>query len=136
MELNGIDMAVVDALREVGGDSLIEQLFELFLDYTPKRLEGIRSAIDSNNGDELAYWSHSLRSGAASLGALDLAARAEKLERLARRVIKKSEESGKPVALGESDVETYPELVACYRQFEQILRGYLGEQQRREAHTA
>jgi|GEM_PF-5378964 len=141
-EISGIDGAVVDTLREVGGEALIDQLFELFLEYTPVRLQGIRAAIASENAAELAYWSHSLRSGAASIGARDLSSRAGALESLAEPLTDADadtdsdtgQESLGAIASGIS--EHHADLLSCFEALEKNLRGYLVGRRQPQAQTA
>jgi len=134
-EIAGIDGAVVDTLREVGGEALIDQLFELFLEYTPVRLQGIRAAIASENAAELAYWSHSLRSGAASIGARDLSSRAGALESLAEPLTDADtgQESFGAIASGIS--EHHADLLSCFEALEKNLRGYLVGRRQPQAQT-
>jgi signal transduction histidine kinase/CheY-like chemotaxis protein len=65
----------VQLLREVG---------RLFLDLCPEQLADIRAAVDAGDCGRLAAAAHTLKGSAGALGAADLVATAEVLERLAK----------------------------------------------------
>jgi len=73
-ESNGvIDMEVVAALRDLceeGEPSLLDELIEIFLDDTPRRLEDLVQAFEEGNAHALEAAAHSLKSSSANLGAL------------------------------------------------------------------
>lgn len=79
-----LDPAVVEQIREVGGEELVRDLFETFIDNAGARLEALRSARRAGDLAAIAHTAHSVRSAAASIGAAELAAAAAAAERPAR----------------------------------------------------
>ena len=70
-----IDMDVVAALKELGGDDdpdLFTELVNLFLDDTPHRLQDLLQGLESSDPDAVRSAAHALKSSCANLGALGL----------------------------------------------------------------
>ena len=82
-EIVKLDPAIVGQLRELGGEALVRQLFRTFLDHAPTRLASLRSAVETDDLEELTRAVHSLRSSSAMLGAMELSELAGRLETLA-----------------------------------------------------
>lgn len=78
-----LDEAVLGPLRELGGEELVLKLFRTFVDHAPTRRAGLRAAAAARDLEALERAVHSLRSGAAMLGASDVSARAGRLEEMA-----------------------------------------------------
>lgn len=74
---------VLAEIREVGGDTLVREVLEIFLERTPERLRAADEALDGGDLAAAAKAFHSLRSAAGTVGALRLAEHAGRLERLA-----------------------------------------------------
>jgi signal transduction histidine kinase/DNA-binding response OmpR family regulator len=71
-------------LTRCSGDlDLVRELGHLFLEVFPGQLANIRGAIDAGDCERLGAEAHSLRGSAGTLGAEQVAASAESLERLA-----------------------------------------------------
>ena len=75
-----LESEAIDLIHRVGGDPLVKQIVASFLKRGRERITGMRDGIRSLNRDEVAYWAHSMRSGALLIGADELAAHAERIE--------------------------------------------------------
>lgn len=64
-----IDPAALDRLREWGGEKLLGQMVELFLENAEARMDQIREGVREGDIDESQKGSHSLKSSAANVGA-------------------------------------------------------------------
>lgn len=71
-EWQDLDEAVFENLRRLGGDEFVGELFTLFLDTAPVKIE--EAIAGHKRGDlEIIEWAvHSLRSSAGNIGALRL----------------------------------------------------------------
>jgi len=77
--------AAITQLRELGdGDDLLIEIIELFQGETPRRLDGMASAVVSGNCEELARIAHSLKSSSANIGAVKLYAVCIEIESTSR----------------------------------------------------
>lgn len=76
---------MLQEIRTVGGEQLLQEVMELFVERTPGRLQAATRACDGGDLEGAAKALHSLRSGAGTVGALRLAELAGRLERSARR---------------------------------------------------
>ena len=75
-----IDRTALAKLEEWGGNDLLEQILELFLQTTPERLQALAGGLGGGDLPEAVRAVHSLRSSAGNVGARilsDLAAEAE-----------------------------------------------------------
>ncbi|MCV0393893.1 MAG: response regulator [Rhizobiaceae bacterium] len=81
-----LDAAVVENLRKLEGTSpgLFDKLVKLFAEDTRWRLSRMDEAIAKAEAEGLAKLAHELRGSAANMGALEMAAICEKLEREAK----------------------------------------------------
>ncbi|MBK7663719.1 MAG: response regulator [Sterolibacteriaceae bacterium] len=80
----GFDGTVIESLREIGGDSLVETVVKLFVDGTPGSIAQMHRDLDAGDGAAMAAQAHSLKSASANLGLLDFSARARSLEMLGK----------------------------------------------------
>lgn len=83
LEIPLFDQSAIERLRTVAGDQgpgFIEEMAQLFLDETAPALAEIRTAADLRNWKEVSRSAHSLKSSAATLGAMRLAAVCKALE--------------------------------------------------------
>lgn len=72
-------------LRQMDGDlSLMEEVIEIFLNETPKRLKKIQRALEMGDLKGLEREAHALKGSAGSLGARQLEERAKKLQSASR----------------------------------------------------
>ena len=79
-----LSAAVLDELREVGGDDLVRDLMATFAENTPERLRSAEDAFNAGDLEGTAAALHSLRSASGTIGAGPLADLAGRLERAAR----------------------------------------------------
>ncbi len=103
-----LDVKTLAQIREIGGDELLGRLARLFLEHTPLRLEEIRRGLASDDWSRTARAVHSLRSSSVTLGAIELAETAARLESLAGEQKREDFESGLP----ELEEETRTALLA------------------------
>lgn len=78
-----IDETVLNRLRELGGEDLVNKMIDLFLDYVPQRLEAARSAERQGDLKAVEHAVHSFKSGAGNVGARGLFDLAQRIENLA-----------------------------------------------------
>ncbi len=72
-------------LTQFGGDrDLLRELGQLFIELCPDQMAKIRAAIDAGDCERLAAEAHTLKGSASTMGAEQVVASAEVLERLAR----------------------------------------------------
>lgn len=67
-------------LRRLGGDKLVGDLINLFLESAPQRLETIRVGLEAGDLTALGRAAHSLTSSAGNLGAVEMQTLAAALE--------------------------------------------------------
>lgn len=86
--LKGIDLAALrETIDDMGGEEgleMLEQLIDIYLSETPKRLKRMEQAVSSNDASELRQVAHSLKSSSAMLGAMEASAICYQLENLGR----------------------------------------------------
>jgi HPt (histidine-containing phosphotransfer) domain-containing protein len=77
-----LDSAALARLKEWGGEKLLVQMIQLFLDNSPARMEQIRAGAQAD-GDvkEAEKGAHSLKSSAANVGAEEVRTLAAAVER-------------------------------------------------------
>ncbi len=80
-----LDLQVLDRLRDWGGRDLIPRMIDLFLDQARARVEAIRIGLEDGDAPAVEHGAHSIKSGAANLGASRLRFLAAELEELAAR---------------------------------------------------
>ncbi len=80
-EVQSVDPAALVRLKEWGGDSLVDQLIELFVATMPERLAAVRGALSGGELEVGARGAHSLRSTSKNLGAERLSELAAEVER-------------------------------------------------------
>lgn len=76
------DASVIESLREIGNDVLIEQVVGAFLTSTPDSIAEMHRALDAGDAIGLAAQAHAQKSASAALGLLAFSSRASKLEML------------------------------------------------------
>jgi HPt (histidine-containing phosphotransfer) domain-containing protein len=74
MPANGsaLDETVLERLRRLGGDALVERMIGLFIANARRRLEAAHAAMRSGALDEVGRAAHSLKSSAGNVGAIRL----------------------------------------------------------------
>lgn len=68
----------------MSGEDFINELIDTFLEDAPRLLEEIRSALAAHNADTFRRAAHSMKSNAATFGAIQLATLAKELEMLGK----------------------------------------------------
>jgi HPt (histidine-containing phosphotransfer) domain-containing protein len=79
-----IDKATFDELEQLSGAEFIKELIDTFLDDAPKLVSEIKSALEAQDADSFRRAAHSLKSNAATFGAMRLAELAKELEMLGK----------------------------------------------------
>ncbi|HVR85908.1 MAG TPA: Hpt domain-containing protein [Planctomycetota bacterium] len=79
-----VDWGALRRLLGAGGSPLVDQMVLLFLRHTPDRLSLLRTGTETGDWASAERAAHSMKSTAAYLGLLELRARAEEAEVLAR----------------------------------------------------
>jgi len=79
-----IDKATFDELEQLSGAEFIKELIDTFLDDAPKLVSEIKSALEAQDADSFRRAAHSLKSNAATFGAVRLAELAKELEMLGK----------------------------------------------------
>jgi len=82
--MSKINMDTFNTLKESTGADFISELIDAFLDDAPTLIAQMRSALTSGNAEEFRRGAHSMKSNAATFGAMELSALAKELETLAR----------------------------------------------------
>ena len=104
-----IDQKTFEELKQMSGDDFINELIDTFLDDAPAMIAEIKSALDANNADAFRRAAHSMKSNAATFGAMQLAALAKELEMLGKEN-KLADSGDKLKALEEAYVSVREEL--------------------------
>lgn len=85
-----IDRIVLERLRQTLGDSGTRDLIGTFLSEAPKLLASMRSAVEAGDLQGLRLAAHTLKSNAATFGAMSLSEIALALERLSAEPLDRS----------------------------------------------
>ena len=78
-----LDPEIVEQIRQLGGDKLLAELVEIYLEHSPRRLRDLRASIEDGDLERAGKAAHSIRSSSISLGARAVAEEAGVLERFA-----------------------------------------------------
>jgi HPt (histidine-containing phosphotransfer) domain-containing protein len=79
-----IDMNIFNTLKESTGEDFIGELIDAFLNDAPNLLAQMRSALDARDADAFRRATHSMKSNAATFGAMELSTLAKELEMMGR----------------------------------------------------
>jgi len=82
--MSKIDLNTFNALKESTGADFIAELVDTFLDDAPNLLSQMQSALASRDADVFRRAAHSMKSNAATFGAMELSERAKELEGFGR----------------------------------------------------
>ena len=82
-DLQTVDPAQIERLREWGGDALPPKMIDLFLTHACHRMDQIRTGILSGTAKEAEAGAHTLKSNAGNVGARRLQHLAQEAETLA-----------------------------------------------------
>ncbi len=97
-EVTGLDLdpVALQRLRRFGGDKLVHELVQLFLQHSPDRLSAARAGLLASNANVVKASLHALKASAGQLGALavqrlceegEREASNERLDRVARMLV-------------------------------------------------
>ena len=84
MPTSQIDMNTFNSLKESTGADYIGELIDTFLDDAPNLLAQMNSALANNDAESFRRAAHSMKSNAATFGAMELSLLAKELENLGR----------------------------------------------------
>jgi histidine phosphotransfer protein HptB len=79
-----IDMNTFNALKESTGADFISELIDAFLDDAPGLIAQMKSALPAGDAEMFRRATHSMKSNAATFGAMELADLARELEGMGR----------------------------------------------------
>ena len=82
--MSKINLITFNSLKESTGADFIGELVDAFLDDAPTLIAQMKSALAEKNAEVFRRAAHSMKSNAATFGAMDLSALAKELENLAR----------------------------------------------------
>ncbi len=82
--MSKIDVNTFNNLKESTGADFISELVDAFLDDAPTLIAQMRSSLASKDAEAFRRAAHSMKSNAATFGAMELSALAKELESLAR----------------------------------------------------
>ena len=81
-EIEPLDPEAIARLRQLGGDTFVQKMIEIFLNYVPTKLAAARAGLLAGDLKAVADAVHPLKSSSGGIGAevmFDLTARIEKL---------------------------------------------------------
>jgi HPt (histidine-containing phosphotransfer) domain-containing protein len=79
-----IDLNTFNTLRETTGAQFVSELIDTFLEDSPLQINQMKKALSSFDCDSFRRAAHTLKSNAATFGALQLAGLARELEGMGR----------------------------------------------------
>ncbi len=83
MSQTALDANTFAEMKELMGESF-KDIIEMSLQSIPEQLDGIKAAIENKDVGSLFNISHKMKSSCGSLGAFDLAQKAETIEKISR----------------------------------------------------
>ena len=84
MEATVINRAIYDALEESVGGEFITVMVDAFLEETSQLMDTLKKSLSSGDADTFRRAAHSMKSNAATFGAMQLSELARELEAMAR----------------------------------------------------
>ncbi|MCQ3937712.1 MAG: histidine kinase [Chloroflexi bacterium] len=82
--MSSIDLNVFNELKNTAGEDFIGELIRAFLDDAPLQIAQMKTALANGDAESFRRAAHTLKSNAATFGAVELTALARELERLGR----------------------------------------------------
>ena len=79
-----LDLNTFNTLKESTGADFIPELIDAFIEDAYDQLEQLKTALASNDAETFRRAAHSLKSNAATFGAMELSALARELEMMGR----------------------------------------------------
>lgn len=84
MEATAIDRAIYGALEESVGHDFINVMVDAFLEETSQLMGALKQSLSAGDADAFRRAAHSMKSNAATFGAMQLSEQARELEGMAR----------------------------------------------------
>jgi histidine phosphotransfer protein HptB len=84
MEATVINRAIYDALEESVGGEFITVMVDAFLEETSQLMNTLKLSLSTDDADAFRRAAHSMKSNAATFGAMQLSEQARELEAMAR----------------------------------------------------
>lgn len=111
-----LDQATLQQLLDLddGATTLISEMFGLFLEDTPPRIDLLEQAIRCNDREQIADLAHAIKGAASTMGVLRVKACAQQLESAARHGI-----------VAEPEAVTLVRLKEAFEESRQSLASYL-----------
>jgi len=78
-----LDGIAIGRIRRIGGDALVSNMVNMFLEHGAERVAAIRAAAEAGDVKAVEHIAHSLKSSAGNLGGTRLQETAEMLEQKA-----------------------------------------------------
>ncbi|MBI5353585.1 MAG: Hpt domain-containing protein [Chloroflexi bacterium] len=78
--MSQIDQSIFNTLKETTGSDFIAELIDVFLNDAPDLIAQMHSALATRDSDTFRRAAHSMKSNAATFGAMELSALAKELE--------------------------------------------------------
>ena len=75
-----VDYAVLEGLRDLGGEEMLRELVEMFLDEGQSRLATLRKALEEGDAQSVERVAHTLKGNSVNMGAVRMAALCAELE--------------------------------------------------------
>jgi signal transduction histidine kinase/DNA-binding response OmpR family regulator len=75
-----VDYAVLQGLRDLGGEEMLRELVEMFLDEGQSRLATLRKALEEGDAQSVERVAHTLKGNSVNMGAVRMAALCAELE--------------------------------------------------------
>jgi HPt (histidine-containing phosphotransfer) domain-containing protein len=82
--MSAIDMNTFNALKENTGAEFVSELIDTFLEDTPNLIARMENALTQKDAESFRRAAHSIKSNAATFGAIQLSILARELENLGR----------------------------------------------------
>jgi HPt (histidine-containing phosphotransfer) domain-containing protein len=79
-----IDLTIFNSLKEATGAEFTGELIHAFLEDAPLQIQHLRDALAANDAESFRRAAHTLKSNAATFGAMELSALARELEMMGR----------------------------------------------------
>lgn len=80
-----LNQTTIENLKALGGDELLHELIDLFLEHSPGLLSNISNGQSTSDWDQVSRAAHSLKSSAGNIGAFQLQAVASNIEQAANK---------------------------------------------------
>lgn len=84
MPTHEVDATVFEELKQMSGADFIDELVDTFLDDAPKMLAELQASLKAGSAESFRRAAHSLKSNAATFGAMHLAELARELEMIGK----------------------------------------------------